>query len=213
MTKAILLLSGGIDSATTLYLAKLETEEICSLNMIYSHAYDAEAQAAKRIAQAAHLKDHITIFLPFFKNIEQRYHPDPSTEITPAYVPSRNIIFYGIAAAYAEVMGAEQILFGSNADDARELPDARPEFIQLMNELINTGTRAGQEGLAIKVVNPLINYSKREVLELAFELNVPLELTWSCYGDGTTPCGKCRGCVGRQKAFDQLGRADPLISA
>jgi 7-cyano-7-deazaguanine synthase len=206
------LLSGGIDSTTALYLTRLQTDDIYSINMIYAESYDAEAEASKKIAAAAHVRDHQTLLLPFFKDLEQRYHPTPSTEITTAYVPARNIVFYGIAAAYAETLKADSIVFGSNADDALELPDARPAFIQLINELIRNGTRAGQEGFTIQVVNPLISHSKLEVLRIAIKLNVPLELTWSCYGNGRIPCGKCRGCMGRQKAFDQLGVRDPLLS-
>jgi len=211
LTSTILLLSGGIDSATALYLTKQRATEIYSLNMIYAGAYDAEAEASKRIAAAAHVKEHFSVLLPFFKDIEQRYRPGPSAEITPAYVPARNIIFYGVAAAYAETLGASTIIFGSNADDAKELPDARREFIQLMNKLILNGTRAGREGFRIEVVNPLIDQTKSDVLKLALELKVPLELTWSCYGDGETPCGKCRGCVGRHEAFQEVGVPDPLL--
>jgi 7-cyano-7-deazaguanine synthase len=212
LTRAILLLSGGIDSATALYLTKRQTDDIYSINMIYAASYDAETEASQKIAAAAHVKDHLTILLPFFKDLEQRYHPTPSAKITPAYVPARNIVFYGVAAAYAETLNANMIVFGSNADDAKELPDARPGFIQLMNELIRSGTRAGREGFTIEVVNPLINYSKREVLKLALELKVPLELTWSCYENGKMPCGKCRGCKGRREAFAQMGVPDPLLS-
>jgi 7-cyano-7-deazaguanine synthase len=189
-----------------------QTDDIYSMNMVYGGSYDAEAEASKKLAAAAHVKDHLTILLTFFKDLEQRYHPTPSTEITSAYVPARNIVFYGVAAAYAETLEANLIVFGSNADDAKELPDARPSFIQLFNELIRSGTRAGQEGFTIEVVNPLINYSKGDVLKLALELKVPLELTWSCYGNGKVPCGRCRGCYSRQKAFDQVGVADPLLS-
>ena len=212
MTRAIVLLSGGIDSATALYLTKQRTDEIYSINMIYAGTYDAEAEASKRIAAAAHVKEHLTILLPFFKDIEQRYHPAPSAQITAAYVPARNIIFYGIAAAYAETLKASTVVFGSNADDAEELPDAGGGFIQLMNKLILHGTRAGKEGFRIEIVNPLIEQTKGEVLKLALKLKVPLELTWSCYEDGRTPCGKCRGCVGRRKAFQEVGVPDPLLS-
>ena len=211
MGRVIVLLSGGIDSATALYQTKQSAAEIYSINMIYAQAYDAEAEASKRIAAAAHVKEHLTILLPFFKDIEQRYQPGASAEVTPAYVPARNIIFYGVAAAYAEALKASTIVFGSNADDAKELPDARKEFVQLMNKLILNGTRAGREGSRIEVVNPLIDRTKSEVLRLALELRVPLELTWSCYQDGKTPCGKCRGCMGRRKAFLEVGVPDPSL--
>ena len=206
-----MLLSGGIDSATALYLTKQETDDIYSISMVYSQSYDAEAEASKRIAAKAGVKEHITLLLPFFKDISERYHPQPSAEITPAYIPARNMVFYGAAAAYAETLQANRIVFGSNADDAKELPDARESFIQLMNELIHNGTRAGKEGFRIEVVTPLMDYSKTEVLQLALKLRVPLELTWSCYEDGKTPCGKCRGCVGRSKAFEEVGVSDPLL--
>ena len=208
--RAVVLLSGGIDSATALYLTKQETDEIYTLNMIYTETHDSEAEASKRLAAAAQVREHLTIYLPFYKDLEKRYHPSPSTEITPAYIPARNIVFYGIAAAYAETLGADGVVFGSNSDDAKELPDARPEFVRLMNELLRIGTKTGHEGGTIDLVNPLMGYSKNEVLRLALKLNVPLELTWSCYEDASTPCGKCRGCRTRQKAFQDIGVPDPL---
>jgi len=211
--RAIVLLSGGIDSATALYLTRKSNTEIYSINMVYAGTYDAESEASKKIAAAAHVNEHITILLPFIKDIERRYHPEPSSEITTAYIPARNIIFYGIAASYAETLGASTIVFGSNADDAKELPDARRDFIELMNESILNGTRAGKEGFRIEIVNPLIYQTKSEVLRLALELKVPLELTWSCYQDGKSPCGKCRGCIGRRSAFSELGVPDPLLEA
>jgi 7-cyano-7-deazaguanine synthase len=209
---AIVLLSGGIDSATALYMTKREVEEIYTLNMVYTQTFDSEAEASKRLAAAAQVKEHVTIYLPFYKDLERRYRPSPSTEITTAYVPARNIVFYGIAAAYAETLSARRVIFGSNSDDAKELPDARPEFVKLMNELVRIGTKAGHEGASIDVVNPLIDYSKNEVLRLALKLNVPLELTWSCYEDASTPCGTCRGCRTREKAFQEIGVRDPLTN-
>jgi 7-cyano-7-deazaguanine synthase len=208
--RAIVLLSGGIDSATALYLIKPETDEIYTLNMVYTQSYDSEAEASKRLAAAAQVKEHLVIYLPFYKDLEKRYHPPPSNEVTTAYVPARNIVFYGIAAAYAETLGAHKVVFGSNSDDATELPDARPEFVQLMNKVIRAGTRTGYEGGEIAIVNPLMRYDKNEVLRLALKLNVPLELTWSCYEDAPIPCGKCRGCLTRQKAFHDVGAEDPL---
>jgi 7-cyano-7-deazaguanine synthase len=181
--------------------------------MIYTEAHDSEAEASKRLAAAAQVREHLSIYLPFYKDLEKRYHPSPSTEITPAYIPARNIVFYGIAAAYAETLGADRVVFGSNSDDAKELPDARPEFVRLMNELLRIGTKTGHEGGTIDIVNPLMGYNKNNVLRLALKLNVPLELTWSCYEDASTPCGKCRGCRTRQKAFQDIGVPDPLTYA
>jgi 7-cyano-7-deazaguanine synthase len=208
--RALVLLSGGIDSATALYLTKQQTDDIYSLNMTYTQTRDSETEASKKLAATAKVKEHLLVYLPLFKDIETRYRPTPSPEISSAYLPARNIVFYGVAAAYAETIGANRIVFGSNADDAKELPDARREFIQLMNELIRSGTRAGREGFEIEIVNPLIGYDKAEVLKLALELRVPLELTWSCYENGQVPCGKCRGCRNRMSAFKAAGMEDPL---
>jgi 7-cyano-7-deazaguanine synthase len=210
LARALVLLSGGIDSATALYITKQEYDEIYAMNMVYTQTYSSEAEASKRLATAAQVREHLSIYLPFFEDLEERYRPPLSLKISPAYLPARNIIFYGVAAAYAETLGADRIVFGSNADDARELPDARPSFIQLMNELLQVGTRAGSEGKPIEIVNPLIDYGKADVLRLAIQLKVPLQVTWSCYEDAPTPCGKCRGCRTRSKAFADLGMTDPL---
>jgi 7-cyano-7-deazaguanine synthase len=183
------------------------------MNMVYAQTYDSEAEASRKLSTEAHAKEHLSIYLPFFKDLERRYHPQPSITISPAYLPARNIVFYGIAAAYAETLGTDKIVFGSNADDARELPDARPRFIQLMNELVRVGTRAGSEGRSIEIVNPLVEFRKTDVLKLAIKLKVPLQLTWSCYENAKTPCGKCRGCRTRSEAFAAVGVVDPLIHA
>jgi 7-cyano-7-deazaguanine synthase len=213
MTGAIVLLSGGIDSATALYVTKHEKTDIYTMNMTYTETYDREAEASRELAAAVHVKEHVSIFLPFYKDLERRYQPPPSDRISSAYVPARNIVFYGVAAAYAETLGADKIVFGSNADDSKELPDASLGFIQLMNRLLKIGTRVGQEGEVIEIVNPLINYTKTEVLKLALQLSVPLELTWSCHEDGKIPCGRCRGCRMRLKAFEEIGVRDPLSYA
>jgi len=208
--RVIVLLSGGIDSTTALYLTRQDAAEIFTLNMVYAKSLDREAEASRQLAVAAGVKEHLSIYLPFFKDIESRFHPPPSQTISSAYLPARNIVFYGVAAAYAEALCAEKIVFGSNSDDAKELPDAGATFIQRMNELVRIGTRAGNEGRTIQIVNPLINHGKTEVLKLALQLKVPLQLTWSCYEDGSIPCRRCRGCLTRLKAFQELGIADPL---
>jgi 7-cyano-7-deazaguanine synthase len=210
LTRTIVLLSGGIDSATTLYMTKRETSDIYSLNMLYAQASYHEAEAAKNLAAAAQVKEHFAVSLPFYKDIQARYHPSASNTITSAYVPGRNLVFYSIAAAYAETLMARKIVFGSNADDSRVLPDASSHFIQLMNELLRVGTRTGVEGASAQIVNPLINYDKAQVLRIAIELGVPLELTWSCYEDVLVPCGRCRGCRTRLVAFQEIGAQDPL---
>jgi 7-cyano-7-deazaguanine synthase len=189
-----------------------EADEIYTLNMVYTQSYDSEAEASKKIAATASVKEHLTIYLPFFKDIGSRYHPKQSAGISTAYVPARNIVFYGVAASYAEAFDASMVVFGSNADDSKELPDAGPGFIRLMNELVKVGTRRGRENTSIQFVNPLINYSKSDVLRLALRMKVPLHLTWSCYEDGPVPCDNCRGCLMRRKAFEEVGALDPLLT-
>ena len=210
MKRAIVFLSGGIDSATALYWTKSMTDDIYSLNVVYAQASIREAEASRKIAEAAKVKEHITVQLPFYKEIQTLYHPDPSVRVSSAYVPARNLIFYGIASAYAESIHADSIIFGSNLDDSTVLPDATPEFIRRINELLQVGTRMGVEDKPCEIINPLINLDKQGVLRLCRKLKVPLELTWSCYEDVTEPCGKCRGCRTRQQAFAKLGIQDPL---
>lgn len=117
--RAVVLLSGGIDSATALYLTRQETEEIYTFNMVYTQSYDSEAEASKKLAAASQVKEHVSVYLPFFKDIETRYRPAQSPEISSAYVPARNMVYYGVAASYAETLCANRIVFGSNADDER----------------------------------------------------------------------------------------------
>src|SRR5208282_2090331 len=212
LKRAIVFLSGGIDSATALYWTKRMTADIHSLNVLYAQASIREAEAARRLAEAAKVKEHITVQLPFYKEIQTLYHPDPSAEVSSAYVPARNLVFYGIATAYAEAINADSIVFGSNLDDSTVLPDATPEFIRRINELLRVGTRMGIEGNPCEILNPFINLDKQGVLRLSKKLGVPLELTWSCYEDVTEPCGKCRGCQTRHQAFTKLGIRDPLLS-
>jgi 7-cyano-7-deazaguanine synthase len=213
MAKALVLLSGGIDSTTALYLTKQEGFEACTMTMVYGEEFDSEAEASKKIAAAADVKEHLVVSLPFFKDLETRYRPAPSSTVSAAYLPARNMVFYGVAAAYAETLDARRIIFGSNADDANELPDARPEFMRLMNELIKIGTRTGVEGGSLEIVNPLFELSKADVLRLALKLEVPLHLTWSCYENAKIPCGKCRGCRMRAEAFAAIRAIDPLANS
>jgi len=180
------------------------------MNIQYAQASYQEANASNILAATTNVKEHLTVSLPFYKDIQNRYHPNQSSSVTAAYVPARNTIFYGIAAAFAETLDLDTVIFGSNADDVRELPDATPDFVKGMNELLKVGTRAGTDGIPIRIVNPLIDHSKTEVIKLALELKVPLSLTWSCHEDVQLHCGKCRGCRNRLDAFKQLGMTDPV---
>lgn len=209
--RALVLLSGGIDSAAALYLTRQECDQVYTMNMIYTQTYDSEAEASSKLATVAQVKEHLSIYLPFYKDLEGRYHPQPSSTISQAYLPARNIVFYGIAMAYAETLEVAKIVFGSNADDAKELPDATSDFMRLMNELVRVGTRAGAEGRPIEIVNPLLKFSKPDVLRLAIKMKVPLQYTWSCYENGKVPCGRCRGCLTRSAAFRAVGATDPLV--
>ncbi len=214
--RALVLLSGGIDSTTALYWARAQGWELFTLTIDYAQGSKTELPVAEPLSKLAGANQHFMVSLPFYKEIQDRYapreggqSPAPVTGAS-AYVPARNLVFYGIAAAFAEALGAEYIVFGSNADDARELPDATPAFLEGMNRLIGRGTRMGTLGRPAKIVNPLILLSKAQALRKALELRVPLERTWSCYQDVTVPCGRCRGCISRRRAFDEIGMKDPI---
>jgi 7-cyano-7-deazaguanine synthase len=208
---ALVLLSGGIDSATALYWAVKQNYDLYTLTFDYAQGSKTELRFAEALSKRVGAREHFALALPFFKTVQDKW-PKPEQQsgaTSPAYVPARNIVFYGIAAAFAETLGAKWIVFGSNRDDATVLPDATQDFVNLMNTILRAGTKSGAEGLAPQVINPLQDRTKAQVLELALRYGVPLEDTWSCYEDVESPCNKCRGCITRKQTFESVGVADP----
>jgi len=223
MKRAVVLLSGGLDSTTTLATAIAEGYETYALSFDYGQRHKIELDAARRIARALGAKEHrvakidMRIFgcsaltddvdVPKKRSQTEIGHGIPAT-----YVPARNTIFLSYALALAETGGARDIFIGANAIDYSGYPDCRPEFIVAFETLANLGTKAGVQGEHFRIHAPLITFSKAEIIRQALELDVDLALTHSCYDpspDGVA-CGECDSCLLRLKGFREAGLEDPI---
>jgi 7-cyano-7-deazaguanine synthase len=220
MTRCVVLLSGGLDSATVLSIAKSLGFEPCALTVLYGQRHHVEIEAAKRVAASMGVRDHrfMTVELdkiggsaltdgipvPKDRNIE-------AIEIPVTYVPARNTVFLSIALGYAEVLSCSDIFIGVNAVDYSGYPDCRPEFIQGFEQLANLATKAGVEGAKFRIHAPLIEMTKPDIIRRGMKLGVDYSLTHSCYDpdERGRPCGHCDSCVIRQKAFEELAINDP----
>jgi 7-cyano-7-deazaguanine synthase len=223
MKQAVVLLSGGIDSTTTLAIAIAEGFEAYALSFDYGQRHQIETEAARRVANSLGGREHrvAKIDLRVFggsaltDNIDvpkQRSETEIATGIPVSYVPARNTIFLSYALAWAEVIPADHIFLGVNAIDYSGYPDCRPEFIEAFENLANLATKAGIEGRRFEIHTPLIKFSKAEIIRKAVELGVDLSLTHSCY-DPTSEglaCGKCDSCLLRLKGFREAGLKDPI---
>lgn len=224
MRKAIVLLSGGLDSATTLYIAKKQGFGCSCLIFDYGQRHKREIESAERIAQGAKCNwQVIKINLPWRgsalldKKIKISWGTGAlghqGTRVIPTtYVPARNTIFLSFALSYAEAAGAKAIFIGANSVDFSGYPDCRPEFYAAFSKVIATGTKAGAEKRRIEIKTPLINKTKAQIIKLGEKLGVPFVLTWSCYKGGRRPCGKCDSCYFRAKGFQEAGIKDPLLN-
>ncbi|GAE89638.1 7-cyano-7-deazaguanine synthase QueC [Acetivibrio straminisolvens] len=216
MRRAVVLLSGGLDSTTCLSVALAEGYEVYPLSFDYGQRNRRELESAKQVAKYFKIKEHkivkignvggsaltdMEIDVPDYKGL-------PSIPVT--YVPARNIIFLSYAAGYAEVVDADAIFIGVNAVDYSGYPDCRPEFIEAFQKAINVGTKNGVNGKPVKIITPLINLTKAEIIKLACENNAPLHLTTTCYKGGEKACGVCDSCVLRLKGFKEAGIVDTI---
>ena len=220
MNKAIVLLSGGLDSATVLYYAKDKGFLPHCLIFDYGQRHRKEMASARKLAEAAGCEYRVVkISLPWKGSslldrsiqIECRDDIDPAS-IPSTYVPARNIIFLSFAASFAEAIAAKVIFIGANAIDYSGYPDCRPEFFDAYQQALKKGLKAGVEGRQIKISAPLIRKSKAQIIKLGLKLKVPYQLTWSCYKGGKYPCGKCDSCRLRRKGFELAGAEDPALS-
>jgi len=224
--RAICLLSGGLDSATCLAIARAEGYLCYCLSFDYGQRHSVELDAASRVANQLKAAEHRTarIDLRVFggsaltANIDvPKARPESaiSEGIPVTYVPARNTIFLSFALAYAEVTGASHIFIGVNAIDYSGYPDCRPEFIHAFEAMANLATKTGVEGITRIVIDtPLMKMTTADIVRKAVELGVDLRLTHSCYDpapDGRS-CGACDACILRQKGFEEAGIADPLFA-
>lgn len=222
MKTAVVLLSGGLDSSTTLAIAKSEGLEPVALTFSYWQRHTREVEAAREVASALEVKEHRVIWLNLAqiggsaltsKSIEvplNRSLDRMSTGIPDTYVPARNTIFLSFALAWAEAKDADSIYFGATAVDFSGYPDCRPEFFEAFREVSRLGTKRGIEGRTIDIRHPLISLSKAEIVRKAVALDVPLKLTWSCYRGREIACGLCDACQLRLKGFAEAKVVDPI---
>lgn len=218
MIKAVVLLSGGLDSATTLALARKEGRECYCLTLDYGQRHRAELAAAARVARALGAAEHrfIALDLTSFGGSALTDPgisvPETPTEGIPVtYVPARNTILLSLALAWAEVLGAQDIWFGANAVDYSGYPDCRPEFMRAFETLANLATKVAIEGRRLTLQTPIIRLSKAEIIRAGTGLGVDYALTVSCYQASTEglACGRCDSCRLRRAGFEAAGIKDP----
>ncbi len=216
--KAVVLVSGGLDSATVLALALAAGRECYALSLDYGQRHRVELEAAGKVAQRLGATDHRTMRIDT-AGIGGSALTDPSIEVpeTPTagipvtYVPARNTVFLALALGWAEVLGAREIHIGVNAVDYSGYPDCRPEFIAAFETLAERATRAGVEGQRIRIVAPLQNSTKADIIRAGTRLGVDFALTISCYQPDAAgrACGRCDACRLRRAGFESAGIADP----
>jgi 7-cyano-7-deazaguanine synthase len=222
MEKAVVLLSGGLDSSTTLAIAKDLGFELYALTANYGQKHQIEIQFAKQIAESFDVKKHsiINVDLRQFggsaltSNIPvpmNRSLEEMEEEIPVNYVPARNTILLSFALAWAEFLGSTDIFTGVNAVDYSGYPDCRPEYIESFEKMANLATKAGVEGNKLTIHTPLINMTKADIIKLGTELGVDYSLTLTCYEPSSKgeSCGKCDSCILRAKGFRDAGAKDP----
>jgi len=220
--RAVVLLSGGLDSYTAAAIARQQRFALCALTIDYGQRHARELESARAVARALEVEQHkeIALDLRTFGGSALTSDTDvprdrdlDATDIPSTYVPARNTIFLALALGWAEVLGARDIVIGVNALDYSGYPDCRPEFVNAFEHLASLATRAGVEGARFRVHTPLITLSKAEIIRRGVELGLEYGLTHSCYDpapDGA-PCGRCDSCALRAKGFREAGVADPLL--
>ena len=223
MTRAVVLLSGGLDSSTALAVAKRDGHDVRAMTFRYGQRHEIEVDAARRVAHAAGVQDHVVVDIdlrtfggsaltgdaavPKDRHVDAIRHGVPIT-----YVPARNTIFLSFGLAWAEVLTASEIYVGVNAVDYSGYPDCRPEYVAAFQRMADLATRAGIEGRGPQIRTPLITLTKAEIIKLGSSLGVDYALTTSCY-DPTVhgvACGRCDSCQLRLKGFAEAGMKDPI---
>ncbi|MFH0753867.1 MAG: 7-cyano-7-deazaguanine synthase QueC [Candidatus Omnitrophota bacterium] len=215
MKKAVVLLSGGLDSATTLYHARAKGYEAHALIFDYGQRHRREISAARLIAKSADIPyEVVRISLPWKGSalLDALIHvPSGGVKkgkIPSTYVPARNIIFVSFAASFAEAIAARVIFIGANAVDYSGYPDCRPSFFKAFQQALDKGLKTGVEKKGVRIMTPLIDLSKADIVRLGCRLGVPFHLTWSCYNGQRKPCRVCDSCRLRRQGFSEAGIED-----
>lgn len=221
--KAVVLFSGGLDSTTALCWALAKGYKCLAVSFDYGQRHDRENASARAIARRLGVRLYnIKLDFPWFATCslvnKAMKLPEVSAskigrkgEIPSTYVPGRNLVFASVGFSLADAEGADAIVLGPNVVDYSGYPDCRPEFYRALQKAAAFGTRSGAGGRPIKILTPLIKLSKAGIARLGVRLGAPLELTWSCYGGGKRPCGRCDSCKLRARGFAQAGLADPAL--
>jgi 7-cyano-7-deazaguanine synthase len=218
--KAVILISGGLDSATVIAQAKSEGYDCYALSFDYSQRHQVELNAAKRLCQQFGAKEHKVIKLDLSQiggsaltDDSIAVPEDETTGIPVTYVPARNTIFLSVALGWAEVLGADRIFVGVNAVDYSGYPDCRPEYIAAFEKVANLATKMGVEDNNIRIVTPLIDLTKAEIIQKGISLGVDYSQTVSCYqaDEQGRACGKCDSCRLRRQGFEDAGISDPTV--
>jgi 7-cyano-7-deazaguanine synthase len=219
MPRAVVLLSGGLDSATVLAFAKKEGFDCYAISFDYGQRHRAELAASAKVVASIGAARHLTLPLnlrPFGGSALTSDTPVPKDALTPdtipvTYVPARNTVFLSLALGWAETLGAHDIFIGVNALDYSGYPDCRPAFLDAFEKLANVATKDGVEGKPFRLHAPLLNLTKKEIISLGLSLGVDYSLTRSCYDPiADVACGHCDSCLLRLRAFAELGSKDPI---
>ncbi len=215
--KALVLLSGGLDSATCLYYALDAGYSVVALSFDYQQRHQIELEYARELAKTSGVEKHIVFNIDLRQIGASALTSEISVpkggadlereDIIPiTYVPARNLVFLSIASAVAEAEKITSIFIGANALDYSGYPDCRPDFFNSFTDTVNLATREGREGRKFEIITPLLGLTKKEIIELALKLKLPIEKTWSCYDpQGDQPCGECDACLLRDRAAKEAG--------
>jgi len=225
LPKAVLLLSGGLDSYTAGAVARADGYELYALTIRYGQVHEREVDAARRVARALGVTRQLELDVPLSKiggsalvgdgeipkDRAMGANADDPGGIPSTYVPARNTVFLSLAMAWAEVVGADAIVIGVNALDYSGYPDCRPEYLRAFERVAALATKAGVEGRALRVLAPLLELSKADIIRRGLALGVDYGLTWSCYDPSASgaPCGRCDSCILRARGFAEAGVMDP----
>jgi len=222
MARAVLLLSGGLDSYTAGAMMRAQGLELFALTVRYGQVHSREVEAARNVARALGVVRHIELQVDLAAfggsalvgdgSIPKDRQLDDEAAIPSTYVPARNTVFLSLALAWAEVLGAETLIIGVNALDYSGYPDCRPEYLESFERMATLATKAGVEGRPLHVAAPLLRLSKADIIRQGLALGLDYGLTHSCYDplpDGR-PCGRCDSCRLRARGFAEAGAADPV---